>query len=141
MPRKSATASAVVMLAPKHERPRLRAPEDLTDAQRAVWVSTTNALPADWFGQEHAPLLRRFCAHTARADQIERAMANLDPLADLDAYRKLGGMATAESGKIAALARAMRLTQQSRLKAETASNKSRGGGTRAGINELLEHHQ
>lgn len=102
--------------------PRLQPPEILSDAQKLIWHQTVDNLPADWFSLEQTPMLIAYCSHVARAAQIEVALSQLDPLASLDVFDKLAKLASLESAKIAMHARAMRLTQQSRLKAETAAS-------------------
>jgi len=130
MPRKSLAAlSVAAMTAPRSVAP-LKPPRGMSTTQRMVWRNTVEALPGDWFTREHVALLRRYCEHVARADDIERRLARLDPIADGDDYDRLARLGIAETGRLLALARAMRLTQQSRLKAETAAN--RAGAVKAG---------
>ena len=116
------------MLADK-KTPRIKPPATLSDAQRAVWKQTVDALPSDWFAAEQTPLLAAYCGHVARLAQIELALATLDPLIDLAAFDRLAKLAAGESAKIAMHARSMRLTQQSRLKAETASSRGLGAAS------------
>jgi hypothetical protein len=104
--------------------PRLLPPSGLPAAQNTIWHQTVDALPPDWFAREHEPLLLQYCNHVARAAQIEAALSRLDPVDDLEVFDKLTKLAALESSKIAAHARGMRLTQQSRLRAETASNRA-----------------
>lgn len=105
---------------------RIQPPTTLSDAQKAIWRQTVDALPSDWFATEQTPMLSAYCGHVARLAQIEAALATLDPLVNLAEFDKLAKLAGLESAKIAMHARSMRLTQQSRLKAETAQ--SRGAG-------------
>ena len=81
--------------------------------------------------QYEGPMLTTYCNHVTRAAQIEAAWATLDPLTDLNGFDKLSKLATGESAKIAMHARAMRLTQQGRLKAETASSRGLGAASAA----------
>ena len=136
MARKSqaaATVAQVINIRPAASR--LPVPPDMPDEQSEVWRTTTAALPADWFGLEHGPMLALYCRHIARAGQIERAIGKLDPVADLATFDRLAKLAALESAKAAMHARAMRLTQQSRLKAETAANRAGKAGPR-GIEAL-----
>ena len=71
-------------------------------------------------------MLTAYCNNVTRAAQIEAAWATLDPLADPNEFDKLSKLAAGESAKNAMHAQAMRLTQQSRLKAETASSRGLG---------------
>jgi hypothetical protein len=81
--------------------------------------------------QYEGPMLTAYCNHVTRAAQIEAALATLEPLTDLNEFDKLSKLAAGESAKIAMHARAMRLTQQSRLKAETASSRGLGAASAA----------
>jgi len=110
-------------------KPRLQPPAHLSEAHRLVWCRTVDNLPHDWFSLEQEPTLLAYCCHVVRFAQIEAALATLDPVADLDQFDRLAKLAGNESAKLASHARAMRLTQQTRLKAETAF--SRGGAAAA----------
>jgi hypothetical protein len=99
---------------------RLQPPSGITEDQHAIWNMTVQSLPPDWFATEQMPILTAYCRHVCRADQLEAALAQLDPIKDQDAYDKLTKLAAGESAKIAMHARSMRLTQQARYKAETA---------------------
>lgn len=114
------------------KNPRLQPPDSLNDAQKLVWHQTVDALPSDWFTTEQTAIICAYCCHVVRFAQIEAALASLDPVKDLDVFDKLAKLAGNESAKLASHARAMRLTQQSRLKAETAH--SRGAGAASAFN-------
>jgi hypothetical protein len=113
--------------------PRLQPPDTLNDAQKVIWHQTVDNLPDDWFSLEQTPMLVAYCQHVARAAQIEAALATLDPLSDLDTFDKLAKLAAGESAKVAMFARSMRLTQQSRLKAETAQSHGAGAASAAAV--------
>lgn len=124
--------------------PRLQPPAVMPATQQAIWHQTVDNLPSDWFAAEQVPMLTAYCEHCARKAQIENALSGLDPVQDLDVFDKLTKLAAGESAKIAMFARSMRLTQQSRLKAETASSRGLGAASaaRAGgldCNPALEH--
>lgn len=111
---------------------RLQPPASMSDDQRAVWRMSVENLPPDWFSTEQIPMLTEYCRHVCRADQLDAALSQLDPIQDQEAFDKLTKLAAGESAKIAMHARAMRLTQQARYKAETAyghaSAAARDGG-------------
>ena len=132
-PKTQTLLHAKAMLTRKNAR--LQPPLGTPDAQALVWSSTVDNLPAEWFATEQIPLLQAYCRHVCRADQIEAALAGLDPLADLETFDKLTKLAAGESAKIAMHARSMRLTQQARFKAETASGR---GAAAAGV-AAMEH--
>lgn len=110
---------------------RLQPDPSLTAAQKAVWVSITNARPADWFGPEHSGMLAQYCRHKVQADLVAQQLESFDPawLADEDGlkrYDKLSAMLERETRTINALMRSMRLTQQSLVRADKAVNTTKG---------------
>ena len=54
---------------------------------------TVSNLPPDWFAAEQIPILTAYCRHVCRSDQIELALAGLDPLQDLEEFDKLTELA------------------------------------------------
>ncbi len=122
MPRKSAASlSVVASIAPEA---RLPVPEGMPDGQARVWRETVSGLPASWFGVEQAAILTRYCVHVDRCQQLEAHIAGMEP-SDPD-YTKMVLLVGQESGRVNLYARSMRLTQQSRLKAETAATRAKG---------------
>ena len=119
------SASVIVRLAPPH---------DLEASQRAIWLTTVNSKPADWFGPEHAPILIEYVRHVATAAVLSKQIEDFDPawLIDDDGlkrYDKLTGMRAREAGVINTLARSMRLTQQAVIRADAAgTSKARRSG-------------
>lgn len=110
---------------------RIQPPLSMSAAGQLVWHQTVDALPSSWFAIEHTAMLVSYCNHVTRAAQIEAALSGLDPLADLEQFDKLAKLSAGESAKVLMCARAMRLTQQSRLKAETASSRGLGAASAA----------
>ena len=141
MPRKSQAAAAVAQVfAIRPTASRLPVPSGMPPEPAEVWRTTTAALPPDWFTPEHGPLLEMYCRHVARASQLDLVINELDPVADLATFDRLVKLAGLESSKAAMHARSMRLTQQSRLKAETAASRAGKSGP-GGIEALrgLDH--
>jgi hypothetical protein len=130
--RKSAASLSVVGLVTSLKR--LAPPDDLTSEQRSIWLATVNSKPAEWFGDEHMPILREYVRHVVTAEVLTRQIEGFDPawMADdegLKRYDKLTGMRAREAGVINTLARSMRLTQQAAYRADKAAtlgDKSRG---------------
>lgn len=129
--RKSAASLAVVGATPIH---RVAPPEGLGTEQKAVFLSVVNSMPADWFGAEHLPLLVAYCRHVVTANVVAREIEAFQPEwmatdEGLERYEKLMKMAQRESASINGLARSMRLTHQSKYradKAHTLAGKSSG---------------
>lgn len=143
--RKSAAGLAVVTPLPGQ---RTAAPKSLSEAEAAVWRAVVATKPADWFSADSHPLLIAYCRHAAMADLLsdhigEAAKTHTASvlvgnvgaaalaLAGLDALLK---MRDRETKALNTFARAMRLTQQSRLKAETAATAhGRANGTSGAV--------
>lgn len=128
MSRKSAASLAVVTSIPG-QRPR--PPKGLTTAQAAIWKAVVATKPHDWFNPDSYPLLIAYCRHTATADALG---ARIDAVETLHAGPDLGGasltffadlgellkMRDRETKAIISLARQMRLSQQSMIRADAA---------------------
>lgn len=105
---------------------RLAPPDDLTTEQRSIWLATVNSKPAEWFGDEHMPILREYVRHVVTAEVLTREIDGFNPewMADDDGlkrYDRLTGMRAREAGVINTLARSMRLTQQAAYRADKAA--------------------
>lgn len=128
--RKSAASMATVSTIPGN---RVRAPCDLTEFQTAVWNRVVDTKPSDWFTADTHDLLASYCRHVSTAAVIDQKIDEFRPewLADdegMDRYRKLLDMREKQTRAISALARNMRLTQQSKWQPATAHRKSDKGG-------------
>jgi hypothetical protein len=109
------TDLAVIGLSAKIERVhRPEPPYELTDVQAVVWRRVVDDLPADWFTDKHAGLLKQYCRHEAQADRIAQLIEQemLKPELDLANYDKLTAMQEREGRALSSLATRMRLTQQ-----------------------------
>lgn len=133
--RKSAAKLAVVTPI-SGQRPR--APRELTKAEAEIWKATVATKPADWFRPDSWPLLTSYCRHAVMVDRLTQDINRLPTMSDdadngvkmLGLLDKLLAMRERETRSMSALARAMRLTHQSRLKAETAATAhNRANGT------------
>lgn len=117
------SAASLVVASPTSLSHRLAPPLYLTAAQKAVWVSVVNSKPADWFGEEHAPMLAQYCRHKVTADLIAQQQECFEPnwMTDDEGLKRFNVLAAAmerESRCMNALLRSMRLTQQSLIRAD-----------------------
>lgn len=117
------SAASLTLATPAPLVSRIAPPSNLTPAQVAVWLTVVNSKPADWFGDEHAPLLAQYCRHKVQADLVAQQLEDFDPKwltedEGLKRYDRLLAMNERESRAMAALMRAMRLTQQSLIRAD-----------------------
>jgi hypothetical protein len=93
------------------ERPQ--PPSELTRQEAGIWNAIVAAEPAEWFTVATRPLLAQYCRHVVQAQRLGELLADPAHTAFLEDYDKLLAMQRRESQTMAALARAMRLTQQS----------------------------
>jgi hypothetical protein len=133
--RKSAN-SLVVADASVHLIQRPAPPDDFTVPQRLHWVEISNALPAEWFGDENKALLGEYCRTLTTLEflnqQIDRQESLHPERIDSDIYFEL--LKRRESMVRISLAQAtkMRLSQQSRYGARGADGavkKQQGKGS------------
>jgi hypothetical protein len=105
-------------------------PEDLTELEAAVWVTTVVHEPADFFGTSALQqLLKDYCRHVVAAERlstvIEKHMSVEDSdvsLRDLDLYLR---MRDRETRAVADSATKLRLTNQSRYTPKAAGTAGR----------------
>lgn len=101
----------------------------LPDEAAEVWRATLEALPADWIGAEALPLLAAYCRTTVQLRRlgqlIHQAETTPGPL-DLAAYAGLIRVHGQAAQTLKTLATALRLTPQTRLRAEGAARKADG---------------
>ena len=107
-------------------------PDELTAEQAEEWRVIVGRMPADWFTRETYPLLVDLCRHIVRARVIAGKIDDFDPewlVTDAGAktYDRLCAMGERETRMMASLATKMRLTQQSRYNAQSASTAERKG--------------
>lgn len=105
---------------------RLRMPAELTEAQKETWLAAVNGKPADWFGDEHVPILLEYVRHVSTAAILTQQIDAFEPewLKDDDGLRRfdrLTAMRAREAGVINTLARSMRITHQALYRGETAA--------------------
>jgi len=125
--RKSAAELATVAVLPVR---LLQPPADLSVEEAQVWARVAATKPGDWFDAGSIPLLAQFCRATVQAELIadlvrQTASSMLTDPGQLGTYKELRKIQGALSGEINSLARAMRLTQQSRYRADKADTEGR----------------
>jgi hypothetical protein len=130
--RKSSAKLATLMPLPgqRHEPP-----SDLTPEQAKVWRQVVATKPGDWFTADSHPLLAAYCRQVAtvnllsvQIDAFEGDAINVIDPKQLAAYDKLLLARTREVKSLVVLATAMRITQYSRLKPETAATQAINAG-------------
>lgn len=117
--RKSAAAeeATVTPIAGRKPSP----PEDLNDFQKQLWRDIVETKPADWFRKDTYPLLRSYCKHAWQASEIDAMLEELFASeGGRDGIPELLKARERESRAMMALARSMRITQQSQYDPKTA---------------------
>jgi hypothetical protein len=127
--------------------PRAAPPSELSAFETEVWIAVTNTKPADWFQADSVAMLRAYCRHVYQAHKIDQQMDEIigRPFADKEGHSAVGAqfdaltrMRERETRAIMALARSMRLTQQSRVEAKTAATAHRKTIAASGDKALWE---
>ena len=117
--RKSVASLTVISPSDVVSIPRPEPPVQLTEEQVEIWRSIVNANSADWFRPETQPLLTQYCRMVVALDRIELVIAEHEERGcDADTLSKLEGIRDKRSRNLQALARAMRMTQQSTYSAK-----------------------
>jgi len=116
---------------------RPEAPDGLTPAQKETWREIVNRLPVDWFPKETHSMLEQMCRHISCAKVIAWQIALMESPEKMDGeeesgfdiyrYHELLKMQERESRAITALARSMRITQQSTYDAKKTKGKGVSG--------------
>lgn len=88
-------------------------------------------MPADWFGEEHAPMLTQYRRHKVTSDLIAQQQEAFDPVwfADDDGHKGFGLLATAteREARCLSLMRSMQFTPQSLIrKDKLVKNQGKG---------------
>ena len=124
---KPSTASLSVV--PVQPLGRLQPPEGLSDSERALWQRVVDSKPADWFGEDSAPLLVEYVRCKSECDelhaQVEAALAGGEAKEIKDAMQ----LRDMSARRLLSIGTKMRLTQQSRYTSSAAAtaNKAASG--------------
>ncbi|RJT32104.1 hypothetical protein D3227_27270 [Mesorhizobium waimense] len=125
--RKSAEALTVVTLA---NRIAPDAPYHLTDAQAAIWRGIVDTLPAEFFPSESFDTLAAYCRHACEVRRLSGEVERFKTewLRDGEGLRRYGvliKLRELEVRSMLAAARSLRLTNQSRYRADSAATRSK----------------
>lgn len=113
---------ATVAMLPNRQVP---APDDLTDEEAAMWADVMKTKPTDWWDAASLPLLSQYCRLQTQCIEVGHlvgiVLKNLraDPT-ELSRYTTLRKVQSGLTAELNGLARAMRLTQQSRYRPDKA---------------------
>jgi hypothetical protein len=132
--RKSAASLSVVNVL-GNERPA--PPDELTEDEAKEWREIAARMPPDWFTRENFPLLAEYCRHIVRARDLAKDITTFkrfppEVRMTSDGIRLIDMLLKAADRERAAmvnLATKMRLTQQSRYRADKAASAADRGKT------------
>lgn len=120
----------------------LPAPLDLTEEESAIWCRVVATKPGDWWDAGNMPLLASMCRAVVQSElvgeQVRLVSAHLADDDGLARYKLLRKLQAELSGEINTLARAMRLTQQSKYNTKSADTADRKASGRKPWLEILE---
>lgn len=128
MSRQSAASLSVVQVQPLL---RIAPPDGLSEDELGFWQTVVDSKPADWFGEDSAPLLLEYVRAKVSCDvlhaQVQAAFAGGEP-ADIKDALKLRDM---ESKRLLSIGTKLRLTQQSRYTPKAAATAAAKVGSQA----------
>lgn len=124
------SAASIAVARPTTERqPRADAPYDLPDEAADVWHATLEALPAGWIGSEAEPILAAYCRTTVSLRRIGQLIHGCEHGPGdlvLGEYALLLREHARQAQVLKTLGTSLRLTPQSRLRAEGAARRVDG---------------
>ena len=124
---RKSVASLAVVSAIGTSRPS--PPGELNDAEKALWSRVTATKTVDFFDDGIVPLLVEYCRLKTSIDLVSVEIEIFDPdwlkvTNGAKHYKMLTDIRDKAQGRMIALARSMRLTNQSRFQPSTAGTRS-----------------
>jgi hypothetical protein len=89
-----------------------------------------DAKPADWFGEESAPLLAEYVRACLSADLMDKQVKAAIAGGDAGEIKEMMKLRDMESKRVLSIGTKLRLTQQSRYTPKAAATASKGAGGR-----------
>lgn len=121
-------SSASLSVVPVRPLTRISPPDGFSPDEMRFWQSVVDSKPADWFGEDSAPLLTEYVRAKVSCDvlhlQVQAALADGEG-ADIARSMKLRDM---EAKRLLSIGTKLRLTQQSRYTPKAASTATKGAG-------------
>ena len=108
-------------------------PAHLTGSQADLWRAIVATKPADWFAADTFPLLEAYIVGFGIAATLKVQLDEFNPQwlttdEGVERFDSLTKMYQRQSAALASLATKMRISQQSRYDAKTASTAAKGAG-------------
>lgn len=133
MARKSAASLSII---PQGVATPPPAPQDLSEAETALWVEIVESKPVDWFGPDSIPVLKEYVRASLLCDvlaaKVKRAIeGGEDEQVTVNVVKLFLDMRDKEARRAVSLATKLRLTPQSRYGPRTAERQNaKAGGKR-----------
>lgn len=108
---------------------RIKPPESLSDAEKALWSAVTATKPPEWFRADSAPLLTEYVRAVAMCDQLDLQVKAAIETGEPKVIKDFLDMRDKESRRVTTLATKMRLTQQARYVPDKAAVHDRKAAT------------
>lgn len=123
-------STASLSVVPVRPLDRVTPPVGVTEEEAALWRTIVDSKPAEWFGDDSAPVLLEYVRAKLSCDLLhERVQAALQRDADREVEREMK-LRDMESRRLASLATKLRLTQQSRYTPKAAATAARASGAK-----------
>lgn len=128
---KQSTASLSVV--PVKPIARIEPPDALSDAELKLWRAVVDSKPADWFGEDSAPLLTEYVRAVCHSDELDRVVKSMSSddkewATNAKPYMDFMRIRDMEAKRAVSIATKLRLTQQSRYTPQAASTASKKAG-------------
>lgn len=124
----SRPSSASLSVVPVTAVARIDPPSDLEPAEAALWRRVVDAKPADWFGEDSAPLLAEYVRACLSADLMDKQVKTAIAGGDAGEIKEMMKLRDMESKRVLSIGTKLRLTQQSRYTPKAAATASKGAG-------------
>lgn len=123
MARQSAASLSVVPVQPIG---RIEPPKGLTPEELTLWRAVVDSKPADWFGEDSAPLLTEYVRAVHMCDRLREQIEVA--IAEGEVPEKLMRLRDMEAKRATSLATKLRMTQQSRYTPQAAATANKKAG-------------
>ena len=121
------SSEALVTILPEFKRPD--APNELNQRAKKEWDAIVSRMPAEWFTRETHGILKAYCRNIAEFEKISSLIENLEvTVGDKDSVKEYNNLSIIHDriGKnLVSMARAMRITQQSKYDPKVANHKAK----------------
>lgn len=124
-------SNAQLSVVSNESKPYPDMPEDLLEDELELWVSIVHSRKPDFFDAATLPLLSEYCRLQSQVKEMAEQIENFEPewlLSDdgVKRYKNLASIRDQAQGRMIALARSMRLTQQARYVPDKAGARPNG---------------